>query len=102
MTASAAHTAAPPLSLFFAADMIFLETFPSSETLSTLLPIKQNHHLKKNNDLKKAVHYLVNYKSNEWKNYISVPENGYNRINLYKCTDFIKIIFIYFVCRIKV
>jgi cysteine dioxygenase len=56
-------------------------------TLQKLICDIKNY-LYKNKDLKKALHYLVNYKSDEWKYHISLPENGYNRINLYNCDDF--------------
>ncbi len=39
-------------------------------------------------NLKNMKHCLVNYISDDWKNYIDNPNTGYKRIPIYNCKDF--------------
>ena len=45
-------------------------------------------HLNNYSNLKTAIHHIVNYKSDDWKKYINIPETGYQRITLYSCIYF--------------
>ena len=56
-------------------------------TLHQLIKSIENH-LETNKNLKNAIHYLVNYKSDDWKKYCNFSSEGYLRNLVHKSDKF--------------